>query len=150
MSHSSLNVRAFQRGPASQHGFTLIELMIVVAVIAVLAVVAYASYDWATTKTRRKEAAGCIEQGAQYMERFHATNMRYDKTLAGAAVALPNQCPADLSDFYTVSLTNVTATTYTVQAVPQGVQASRDTSCGTLGMNQAGTKSASGGGSGCW
>lgn len=138
------------QGSPAQRGFTLIELMIVVAVIAVLTVIAIASYDWATTKTRRKEAASCIEQGAQYMERFHATNLRYDKTIAGVAVALPNQCPADLATYYTVSVSAVAATTYTLQAVPIGTQATRDTACGTLSMNQTGTKAASGGGSECW
>lgn len=151
MSHFIQDVRSDLRGGGTQQGFSLIELMVVVAIVAVLSVVAYASYDWATTKTRRKEAAGCITQGAQFMERFYATNLRYDKTLAGVAVAFPAPlCNDDLTPYYNVTLSAVSATTYTVQAVPLGTQATRDTSCGTLAMNQAGTKTASGGGSGCW
>ncbi|MBS0575916.1 MAG: prepilin-type N-terminal cleavage/methylation domain-containing protein [Proteobacteria bacterium] len=136
---------AAARRRGAQQGFTLIELMIVVAVIAVLAVVAFASYDWATTKTRRKEAAGCITQGAQFMERFYATNLRYDKDLGGLAVALPAQCPDDLTPYYTVALAATTATTYTITATPQGTQATRDTTCGVLSMDQTGKKMYGGG-----
>lgn len=133
------------RRPGMQRGFTLIELMIVVAVIAVLAVVAFASYDWATTKTRRKEAAGCITQGAQFMERFYATNLRYDKDLGGTAVALPAQCPDDLTPYYTVALTATSSTTYTISATPLGTQLTRDTTCGVLSMDQTGKKMYGGG-----
>lgn len=47
-------------------GFTLIELMIVVAIVAILASVAYASYDFAMIKGRRSAAAGCALEGAQF------------------------------------------------------------------------------------
>ncbi|KGM57615.1 hypothetical protein N799_06085 [Lysobacter arseniciresistens ZS79] len=126
-------------------GFTLIELMIVVAIIAVLAAIAYPSYQNHVIKTRRAAAAACAMEGAQFMERFYTTNMRYNTDRAGNAVALPGtQCAADIAQHYTIQLAGVTtATTYSIQAVPQGQQATRDTKCGTLAINQAGAKTVS-------
>lgn len=130
-------------------GFTLIEVMIVVAVIAILAAVAYPSYQDSVIKTRRSAAQGCLVEMAQFMERFYTTNMRYDQTAATppVAVALANpSCRADMAAFYTFSfVTNEpTQTTYTLQAVPQGSQVADNARCGTLTLTQAGTKGRSG------
>jgi type IV pilus assembly protein PilE len=51
---------------------------------------------------------------------------------------------------YAVALSNVTATTYTITAAPLNGQATRDTECGSLTLNQALTKGSSGGGRDCW
>lgn len=130
-------------------GFTLIEVMIVVAVIAILAAVAYPSYQQSIAKTRRAAAQGCLVEMAQFMERFYTTNMRYDQTAAATpvAVALPSPaCRADMTNFYTFSFPTgqPTQSTYTLQAVPQGAQSTVDAKCGTLTLTQAGTKGKTG------
>lgn len=126
-------------------GFTLIELMIVVAVVAILAAIAYPSYQEHITKTRRASGAGCMMEMAQFMERFYTTNMRYDRDRDGDAVALPaTQCVDDTDEWYTIALDDLSATGYTLQAVPQGAQATKDTKCGTISVNQAGVKEESG------
>ena len=142
-------------GPRRQRGFTLIELMIVVAVVGILAAIAYPSYQSYVLKTRRATAAGCMLELSQWMERNHTTCLAYNVTGTGCSTAMtsallpsPN-CRNELSASYTFSfVANPTAGTYQLQAVPGGPQAG-DTTCGTLTLNQAGAKGAAAT-SGCW
>src|SRR3546814_19429854 len=69
------------RSPVS--GFTLIELMIVVAIVAILAAIAYPSYINHITKTRRAAGAGCALEAAKFMERFYTTNLRSEERRVG-------------------------------------------------------------------
>ena len=57
---------------------------------------------------------------------------------------------ADAASVYTVALSNVAATTFTVTATPLHAQASRDGDCGSLTLNQAQLKGSSAGGTDCW
>ena len=129
-------------------GFTLIELMIVVGVVAILAAVALPSYQSHITKTRRSAAAACSLEAAQFMERFYTTNLSYAKTKMGVDVALPTgQCSNDLDDHYTIRLSptaKVSAKSYTIEAVPKGVQKKNDVKCGMLSLDQTGRKAVDG------
>jgi len=127
-------------------GFTLIELMIVIAVLAIVTVAAVAGYGSSTMKARRGTAEGCLMEAAQFMERHYTINMTY-------AGANPNlACTADLADYYNFGFDGAPdATSYKLRAIPIGSQAS-DTRCGTLTLDNAGSKTASGtaGVEGCW
>lgn len=137
-----------------QRGFTLIEMMVTVAIMGLLATVAYPAYNDQITRTRRAQAAGCAMELAQFMERVYASNQRYDQN-AGVATALPNTaCRNETSTYYSYAFaaSQPTANTFTILATPGGVQASRDTKCATLSLNQANSKSISGTGTvqQCW
>jgi len=136
-----------QRGRATQ-GFTLIELMIVVAIVAILAAVGYPAYTEHVQRSRRAEAQAVLLQAAQFMQRFYAAHNRYNTQLDGTtAVALPGalqRSPATGTQAYAISLqaNTLTAGAFTLVATPQGPQAS-DT-CGNLTLTHTGTKGVSG------
>lgn len=139
----------------SRLGFTLIEVMIVVAIIAILAAIAYPAYYKHIVRTRRVAAEGCLSQYANYMERYYTTNLRYDQDTSSTPV--PNSPPtldcagtSQTGNDYQYSLvaSALTASTYTVQAVPKNAQLTNDTMCGTLSLDQAGNRLPAT--TGCW
>ena len=139
--------RASARAPGLASGFTLIELMITVAIVAILVSLAISSYRFAMVKTRRGAAEGCLLEDAQYMERFYTTNFTY-------VGAVPPNCKSDVTNYYATAPTATIpdAKTYTLSLAPSGSQASADAKCGTLGVDQTGTKTVTGTAnvSDCW
>ena len=139
-SHASVSSRRVQ-------GFTLVEMIIVVLIISVLAAIAYPAYQNHVVKTRREAAKGCLLEMQQFMERYYTTNLRYDQTMAGGtAVALPPcQAGQDVTNHYQVAFDGApTRTTYSLRAVPQNRQATVDTYCGTMSINNLGVKGKTG------
>ena len=127
-------------------GFTLIELMIVVAIIAVLASIAYPSYIKYITKTRRNAATACLSEYANYMERHYTTYLSYKQQSADTTwpPALGCADTTQTGDYYNYSFggtpASPTSTAYSIQAVPKGTQESRDTQCGTLTLDYSGQR----------
>jgi type IV pilus assembly protein PilE len=123
-------------------GFTLIELMIVVAIIAILAAIAYPTYISYITKTRRNAATACLSEYANYMERYYTTNLRYDQDTSGNANTLTPgmldcSTTSQTGQYYLYTAASLTPTTYKIIATPQDIQATRDTTCGVLGIDYA-------------
>lgn len=126
----------------TQRGFTLLELMITVGIVAILAGLAMAGYDYATLKTRRAAAQGCLAEMASALERRYTAQMSY--TNVAGAVPVP-ACSADVSQFYTMS-SALAASTFTVTATPTGKQVKDK--CGTMSVNQLGRRLPTT--QGCW
>jgi len=104
-------------------GFSLIELMIVLAIVAILASLAYPSYQRYVIRAQRHEAKAALQGLAQSMEKQYAQNNTYAGLAAGGAnVGAPaffaTQSPLDGGPkTYNLQI-NATATTYTLTATP--------------------------------
>jgi type IV pilus assembly protein PilE len=105
-------------------GFTLIELMIVVAIVAILAAIAIPMYNEQVRKGRRAEASRFVGDLQLSLERWRAENPSF-------AACSPTPCgsgdypvPPDssTSPFYTIAIVSPTATGYSITAEPVGVQ----------------------------
>jgi type IV pilus assembly protein PilE len=127
--------------PKRSGGFTLVELMVVVAIVGIIAAVAYPSYTESVRKSRRADAQSVLLEGAQFAERFHTENSRYDQTSAGVTVTLPLQLRAAPKDSVTkhYSVTIVaTPQAYTLSAGP----ITSGDRCGTMTIAHTGAKAA--------
>ncbi|MES2226174.1 MAG: type IV pilin protein [Pseudomonadota bacterium] len=128
-------------------GFTLIELMIVVALVAVLAAVALPSYMSSVKKSRRSDAITAISQVQQAQERYRANQASYGThfivsggSLTGVGVSTDTNAAATYtipSGYYSLSISNPGATTYNVLATPQGSQTT-DSNCGYMEADLSG------------
>ncbi len=128
-------------------GFTLIELMIVVAIVAILATIAYPSYQEHVRKTRRAQGKADMLELAQQLERIYTTDRDYTAatTICGEAL----QSPQSGTAYYTIAV-ECDATSFQITTTPQGSQAVDK--CGILGLNQLGERTATGplGNVNCW
>jgi type IV pilus assembly protein PilE len=123
-------------------GFTLIELLITVALVSILAAIALPSYQAHIRKSTRSEAQSFMMTVAARQQQFLVDTRAYAATVSAVGVAVPTKVAAA----YTVNMPPPTATGFTLTLTPTGAQAQEP--CGTLSINQAGTKTAAQ--SGCW
>ena len=140
-------------------GFTLIELMVVIVIVALLAALGYPAYGTFITKARRQAARNVIYQLADRQEQFFLDNKVYAANLttmgfAADVIGVDDDgqitTSGDADRTYLLDLTNTAATTYTVRAVPQLIQATNDTDCMTLTLTHTGVRAQSGSGDNCW
>ena len=113
-----------------QKGFTLIEVMIVVAIIGIVAAIGYPSYLSQIEKTRRSDAHVSLLNTAQHMERCKTTAFTY------ANCTIPTTYLESPEGYYDLTFENApTARTFTVTATAKGAQAG-DTTCQTITLNE--------------
>ena len=113
----------------SQRGFTLLELMIVVAVVAILAAVAYPSYLDSVRKSRRADGQAALanaqiaQQKLRSSCRFFAGTLgvadNCDATAAASTIRLSATSP---DGWYSIAVSNASATGYTITATGQNDQ----------------------------
>ena len=131
-----------------QIGFTLIELMIVVAIIAILGAIAMPSYDRFMKQSRRADATSGLGEMADRAIRFHLEKSQFIATLADLGIT------TNLSDegYYTYAivldnnnqdyLITATARPTEVQAGDLGDPAYGAGNCTVLTLSSKGVKGA--------
>ena len=141
--------------PIKHQGFTLIELMIVVAVVAILSTIAYPSYTEYVRRGHRAEARAGLLQAQQWLERAATATGTYPASSAFPANL--KKVPGDRYEITLESPTGGVATdlgrTYTLTAKPQGAQVGDR--CGAFTVTHTGLRGAKGVTSGdivrdCW
>ena len=137
-----MSVSVYQRQHPAQRpgarGFTLIELVVVMAIMAILAAIAIPNYSEYIVRTNRSAVQSFVADIASRQAQFFLDRRTYATTTAALNLVLPS----DLTARYAVAINVVAGPPlgYTVTATPIGQQAGDR--CGALTIDQAGNKTA--------
>lgn len=122
------------------HGFTLIELMIVLAIIAILAALAVPWYGRYTHRAHRADGQRLLMHVAQMEERYYTDFNHYP--LTAASLGFTTNTPVSENGYYNVTLAAAPSASagqgYVATAAPLGPQA--DDVCGSLSIDNTGQK----------
>ena len=135
-------------------GFTLIEMMIVVAIIGVLGSTAVASYQDSMIKTRRAEGKSFLNQIMQQEEKYYTENMTYTNKLKD--LGFSSNAPKSENKHYQVRVLRCSRTAgapagavpwtecVRLEARPFSTAQKKDTRCNRLRLDSRGKKSETG------
>ena len=118
---------------AKHQGFTLVEIMIVVAIIGVLAAIAFPSYQRYVIKTKRVDMMSEMQNIASEIESRKLAQGSYSAISAGVKTDFSTAYPRQGTQLYDVTITNPLVAKWTITAIPKtGSQMAND---GTLTLN---------------
>jgi len=120
-------------------GFTLIELMIVIAILSIIVAVGYPSYQEHVKKSRRAEGMGQLLELADRMERAYSDRGTYPTDISEVYVA------TTAGGLYSLSIVSANNISFIVSATPTSVKNQDDDKCNTFILSSLGEKSVSGG-----
>jgi len=123
-------------------GFTLIEVMMVVAVLAIVVSFGLPSYREQVMKSRRAEGMGELLELADRLERFYSDRGSYEDATLGNGGTDIYRATTD-KGHYALTIDAQDAVTFTISATPQGTQAKDK--CGKFTLTSLGVRSVSGG-----
>lgn len=118
------------------YGFTLIELVIVLAVLAILSAIAVNSYRDYVLRSNRTEAMAALKDLAQKEEEYFGNRQTYTGSLSALNVSTTTA-----NDLYTLDIPSSTTTSYTLEATAIGSQLQDDT-CRIFELTDMGLRSA--------
>lgn len=152
MNKGTLNARDRQArgGPASrsqrgqsvkQRGFSLLELMVVVAIVGILAAIAYPSYQDHVRRARRADAKAALLDASARMERYYFDQSSYTTDLKNLGYSVSSSAPSP-EGYWTISAatgpSGSIATSYKLTATLTSGYS--DPSCQTLTIDSQGQK----------
>lgn len=125
-----------------QKGFTLMELMIVVAIIGIISAIAFPSYNSYMKKSRRADAKVGLSKLADKQERFYLQNNIY--TTSFAATGLNTSTTSD-EGYYTFAVTSANTAGFTLSATAVASKAqANDTGCTVMTLSSTGARNPDG------
>ena len=118
----------------TNNGFTLIELMVVVAIIGIIAGIAYPSFSDSMMKARRSDAKAAMLGLVLSQSKLRGSCVTFGNTIGAA-----NNCSSSTvkgsaiseNGYYKLAISGANGNAYKITATAQGIQA-KDTGCESL------------------